>query len=105
MKHAITAAVVVVLAAVGVAAWLHAPGHHDAPTGERGDPIHPPALYVPGAGDDVDPRVRALLPDEGDRKWEQLPWYHDLLAARAAAERTGAPIFMWIMDGNPLGPT
>lgn len=72
---------------------------------DAGAPEHPDPQPVPAAGVAVDPRVRALLPDERDRRWEALPWHHDLLAARAAAERSGAPIFLWLMDGNPLGPT
>ena len=41
---------------------------------------------------------------EGER-WTEIPWMTDLTEARRAAAREGKPLFMWIMDGHPLGCT
>jgi len=41
---------------------------------------------------------------EGER-WTEIPWMTDLTEARKAAARDGKPLFMWIMDGHPLGCT
>ena len=38
-------------------------------------------------------------------KWTEIPWETDINAARKRAAREGKPLFMWIMDGHPLGCT
>ena len=55
---------------------------------------------APGSLDD---RIRAVLPTREEDLWLQIPWRADFTAARAEAEKTGKPLFMWVMDGNPLG--
>ncbi len=49
-------------------------------------------------------RLRDLIaakPDE--ERWAAIPWETDLWAARRRAEQANKPIFMWAMNGNPLG--
>lgn len=41
----------------------------------------------------------------GDEPWLTIPWKTRLLDAQAAAARDGKPIFIWAMDGHPLGCT
>ena len=36
-------------------------------------------------------------------KWTEIPWGTDITAARSKAAREGKPLFLWIMDGHPLG--
>ena len=50
-------------------------------------------------------RIAPLLPTAKENKWLQIPWRTDVLAARREAARQGKPIFMWLMDGDPLGCT
>lgn len=38
-------------------------------------------------------------------KWTEIPWETDITAARQRAAREGKPLFLWIMDGHPLGCT
>ena len=38
-------------------------------------------------------------------KWAEIPWLTDLWEARKLAAREGKPIFMWAMNGHPLGCT
>lgn len=38
-------------------------------------------------------------------KWTEIPWETDITAARQRAAREGKPVFLWIMDGHPLGCT
>ena len=45
---------------------------------------------------------RALQPPAGEL-WRTVAWKTDLLEARAAAVREGKPLFIWAMDGSPLG--
>lgn len=35
--------------------------------------------------------------------WEAIPWTVDLLEARDRAVREKKPIFIWAMNGHPLG--
>ncbi len=44
-----------------------------------------------------------VLPRAEDMKWASIPWQTDLWEARRLAGEQGKPIFMWAMNGNPLG--
>jgi len=47
---------------------------------------------------------RKLQPDP-KATWRTIPWKTSVLDAQAAAAREGKPIFIWAMDGHPLGCT
>ena len=47
---------------------------------------------------------KALQPDS-KAMWRKIPWKTSVLDAQAAAAREGKPIFIWAMDGHPLGCT
>jgi len=47
---------------------------------------------------------RELQPDP-KATWRTIPWKTSVLDAQAEAARTGKPIFIWAMDGHPLGCT
>jgi hypothetical protein len=61
------------------------------------------------------PLVQDLKPDEAkslhamiqpqprEFVWTQIPWLSDLWEARRQASEKGRPIFLWEMDGHPLG--
>jgi len=38
-----------------------------------------------------------------EEAWLSIPWKTNLLEARAAAVEQKKPIFIWSMDGHPLG--
>lgn len=40
-----------------------------------------------------------------NEKWKTIPWETDLLVAQEMAVKSKKPIFMWAMDGHPLGCT
>ena len=56
-------------------------------------------------GASLEARIAALLPHADEQAWRRIPWRSDLLVARREANAQGKPIFMWIMNGNPLGCT
>lgn len=56
---------------------------------------------APPAG--LEEKVRSVLPTAAEDRWLQIPWRADLAAARAEAQRAGKPLYLWVMDGNPLG--
>lgn len=47
---------------------------------------------------------RKLIPDRA-KPWESIPWRIDLAKARRESAVTGKPLFMWAMNGHPLGCT
>jgi hypothetical protein len=47
---------------------------------------------------------RQLQPASGEL-WRTVPWKIDLLDAQRTAARQNKPIFIWAMDGHPLGCT
>ncbi len=50
-------------------------------------------------------RVARLLPSAEEDRFLEIAWRTDLLKARAEANEVGKPMFMWMMNGNPLGAT
>ena len=47
---------------------------------------------------------RELSPDP-TATWRTIPWRISLLAAQAEAAEQKKPLFIWAMDGHPLGCT
>lgn len=45
-----------------------------------------------------------LQPDQ-DSPWRSIPWKISLLEAQRVAAAEQKPIFIWAMDGHPLGCT
>ena len=52
------------------------------------------------AKDDV---ISEILPSEAESAWLEIDWKTDLWEARQEAARTNKPIYLWEMDGHPLG--
>ena len=50
-------------------------------------------------------KVAAVLPAPQEERWMQIPWRTNVMQARAESQRSGKPLFLWVMDGNPLGCT
>ncbi|MDB2686279.1 hypothetical protein N9Y42_03640 [Mariniblastus sp.] len=44
-----------------------------------------------------------LTETSGKEKWRNIRWRHDLWDARIESAKTGKPIFIWAMNGDPLG--
>ena len=47
---------------------------------------------------------KEVRPDAG-ATWRSIPWKTSVLEAQNMAAETGQPIFIWAMDGHPLGCT
>jgi hypothetical protein len=46
-----------------------------------------------------------IAPTKSEQAWLQIPWETDLAAARRKAVAQNKPVFLWEMDGHPLGCT
>lgn len=49
--------------------------------------------------------VQSVLPTEAENRWQTIPWQTNLMAARVEAQRLNKPMFLWVMNGNPMGCT
>ena len=47
--------------------------------------------------------VKEITPSKVESRWLEIDWKTDLWEARKEAARTGKPIYLWEMDGHPLG--
>jgi hypothetical protein len=50
-------------------------------------------------------RLSELLKPNEDDPWRTIPWKTSLLDAQNAAAEQSKPLFIWAMDGHPLGCT
>jgi hypothetical protein len=46
-----------------------------------------------------------IRPKPDEMRWQEIPWQTDLWEARRLASSQDKPIFLWAMNGNPLGCT
>ena len=49
--------------------------------------------------------IAVIAPAKDEQAWLTIPWETDLTAARRKAVAQNKPIFLWEMDGHPLGCT
>lgn len=49
--------------------------------------------------------IAVIAPAEEEQAWLAIPWETDLTVARRKAVAQNRPIFLWEMDGHPLGCT
>lgn len=49
--------------------------------------------------------MAVIAPSAKEQAWLAIPWETDLTEARRKAAAEGKPIFLWEMDGHPLGCT
>lgn len=50
-------------------------------------------------------RLHAELQPDNDEPWRTIPWKTSVLDAQRDAAESNKPIFIWAMDGHPLGCT
>jgi len=53
--------------------------------------------------DDYKTMFNWLTEFSGKEKWRKIQWRHDLWDARVESAKSGKPIFIWAMNGDPLG--
>jgi hypothetical protein len=60
------------------------------------------ALQDPLSADDA-AKLHAQLAPPKDEPWRAIPWRLSMLDARDAATKEKKPVFLWSMNGHPLG--
>ena len=62
---------------------------------------------MPGVSGDASFRelLAFIRPRPGEVRWRAIPWRTDLREACRLAAQEDRPIFLWAMNGNPLGCT
>jgi hypothetical protein len=68
-------------------------------------PVFAPALSAAELTDEQFARLLKQLQPADDEAWLTIPWKIRLLDARKTALEEHRPIFIWAMDGHPLGCT
>ena len=61
--------------------------------------LTPEALAAERFADFVD----YIKPRPEELRWTEIRWENDLWEARQKAAAAGKPLFLWAMNGNPLG--
>ncbi len=56
-------------------------------------------------GADLDKLVASVLPTAVEDRWLEIPWRTELMSARVEARKAGKPLFVWAINGHPLGTT
>jgi hypothetical protein len=46
-----------------------------------------------------------ILPNPGEKAWEQIPWLTTFKDGILAADAADKPLLLWTMNGHPLGCT
>lgn len=52
---------------------------------------------------DFDTVFKFVSPREDETRWRQVPWIPSLWEGIKAAEEKKKPMFIWAMNGDPLG--
>jgi len=60
---------------------------------------------VPRVFPDLDQKIATVLPTADESAFLEIPWRLNVMTARAESARTGKPMFVWEMNGHPLGHT
>jgi len=54
---------------------------------------------------DLDSKIASVLPNSQEDAWLQIGWHTNLMQARGLAQNAQRPLFLWVMNGHPLGCT
>lgn len=52
---------------------------------------------------EFEPVIEYIIPKPDEMRWMGVQWETDLWEARRLAEKLDKPIFLWAMNGHPLG--
>jgi hypothetical protein len=50
-----------------------------------------------------DKLIETIFPKSEEEKWRQTPWVPSISTGRQMAHQRKRPLFLWAMNGDPLG--
>jgi hypothetical protein len=53
----------------------------------------------------LDAKIASVVPAPEEDRWLTVPWRANAMQARLEAQSLNRPLFLWIMNGNPMGCT
>ena len=60
---------------------------------------------VPASFPDLEQKIAAVQPTPEEQAFLDIPWRLNIMQARLESLRSGKPMFVWEMNGHPLGHT
>jgi hypothetical protein len=63
------------------------------------------ALLASITGPGLDARIASALPTAEENRWLEIPWRLSVAEARMEAQTSRKPMFLWVMNGHPMGCT
>ncbi|MEQ1933703.1 MAG: hypothetical protein ABL962_07480 [Fimbriimonadaceae bacterium] len=54
---------------------------------------------------DLKSSIASILPSKEEEIWLTVPWRTNLMAARVESQKINRPMFLWVMNGHPMGCT
>ncbi|MEQ1823421.1 MAG: hypothetical protein ABL949_13005 [Fimbriimonadaceae bacterium] len=54
---------------------------------------------------DLSSSIKAIMPSREEEVWLSVPWRTNLMAARLESQEVKKPMFLWVMNGHPMGCT
>ncbi|MEM9646475.1 MAG: hypothetical protein AAF989_15900 [Planctomycetota bacterium] len=67
--------------------------------------LHPFSVLAEELTDEKYSELLEEVRPKNDEPWRTIPWKIDLLNAQQTSVREAKPLFIWAMDGHPLGCT
>jgi hypothetical protein len=55
--------------------------------------------------DSLNSQIASVIPTAEEDRWLAIPWRTDIMQARLEAQRYNRPLFLWVMNGHPMGCT
>jgi len=68
-------------------------------------PVQLAHISEPPADAKIEEKVKSILPRPEEEPYAGIAWRRNLNQAREDSQLAGKPLFLWIMNGNPLGCT
>ena len=62
-------------------------------------------FQITAPADELDEKLANVVPSGQSLGYTKIPWHTDILAAQERAKASGKRLFLWVMDGHPLGCT
>jgi hypothetical protein len=67
--------------------------------------VKAPPASADESAQSLEAKVASIMPTADEDRWLTVPWRASIMQARLEAQDLSRPLFLWIMNGNPMGCT